>query len=169
MDGLPVLGWVDVAMLGLLLWSLLAGLWRGLTFEVLTLAGYVAAWVAAQRWGLDVAEQLPWEGALPSWRLAAAYVLVFALVLLACGLVARLLRRLVLASPLGLPDRLLGGVFGLARGLLVLLVLAALVAMTPLARVPAWADSHGAAWLRLLKERIQPALPPAAARLLPVP
>lgn len=169
MNGLPVLGWVDVAMLGLLLWSLLAGLWRGLIFELLSLAGYVVAWLAAQRWAPAVAEWLPWEGAPEAWRRVAAFVLVFALALLACGLVARLLRRLVHGSPLGLLDRLGGGAFGLARGVLVLLLAAALVGLTPLARSPAWEHSHGAAWLLVLRERIQPALPSAAARLLPLP
>lgn len=169
MDGLPVLGWVDVAMLGLLLWSLLAGLWRGLIFELLSLAGYVVAWLAAQRWTPDVALWLPWAGAPEAWRRVAAFVLVFALALLVCGLGARLLRLLVHASPLGALDRLGGGLFGLARGAMVLLLAAALVGMTPLARSPAWVESHGAAWLLVLRERIQPALPPAAARLLPVP
>lgn len=169
MDGLPVLGWVDVAMLGLLLWSLLAGLWRGLIFELLSLAGYVVAWLAAQRWTPDVALWLPWAGAPEAWRRVAAFVLVFALALLVCGLVARLLRRLVQASPLSALDRLGGGAFGLARGVLVLLLAATLVGLTPLARSPAWTDSHGAAWLLVLRERIQPALPPAAARLLPLP
>ncbi len=169
MDGLAGLGWVDVAMLGLLLLSLLAGLWRGLIFEVLSLAGYVLAWFAAQWYAPRVAVWLPWEGALPAWRLAAAYVLVFVLALLLCGLAARLMRLLVQASPLGPLDRLLGGGFGLLRGLLVLLVLSTLVAMTPFARAPAWADSRGATWLQALREGIQPALPSSVARHLPAP
>lgn len=162
-------GWVDVAMLGLLLLSSLAGLWRGLIFELLSLAGYVAAWFAAQWYAPVVAEWLPWEGALPAWRLAAAYVLVFMGAVLACGLAARLLRFLVQASPLGPLDRLLGGGFGLLRGLLVLLVLSTLVMLTPLARAPAWQQSSGAAWLQALRQEIQPVLPSAVARHLPAP
>ncbi|WP_232539975.1 CvpA family protein [Azohydromonas aeria] len=161
------LGWVDVAMLGLLLLSLLAGLWRGLVFELLSLAGYVAAWFAAQRWAPAVAEWLPWQGALPAWRTAAAYVLVFMGALLGCGLAARLLRFLVQASPLGPLDRLLGGGFGLLRGLLALLVVSTLVALTPLVHAPAWQQSGGAAWLQMLRQEIQPVLPSAVARHLP--
>jgi membrane protein required for colicin V production len=163
------LGWVDVAMLGLLLLSLLAGLWRGLIFELLSLAGYVVAWFAAQWYAPRVAVWLPWEGALPAWRLAAAHVLVFVLALLLCGLAARLLRALVQASPLGPLDRLLGGGFGLLRGLLVLLVLSTLAAMTPLARSPAWNESRGATWLQALRQGIQPVLPSEVARHLPAP
>ena len=169
LDGLAGLGWVDVAMLGLLLLSLVAGLWRGLIFEVLSLAGYVLAWFAAQWYAPRVADELPWEAALQSWRLPVAYMLVFAGALMLCGLAARLLRRLVQASPLGPLDRLLGGGFGLLRGLLALLVASTLGALTPLARAPAWQQSSGAAWLQALRQEIQPVLPPAVARHLPAP
>ncbi|WP_298231153.1 CvpA family protein [uncultured Azohydromonas sp.] len=169
MDFVAGLGWVDVTMLGLLLLSSLAGLWRGLIFEVLSLAGYGVGWLAAQRFSPVAAEWLPWEGALPAWRLAAAYVLVFVAALLLCGLAARLLRMLVQASPLGPLDRLLGAGFGLLRGLLVLLVLSTLVALTPLAHSPAWTASSGAAWLQALRQGIQPVLPSAVARHLPAP
>jgi membrane protein required for colicin V production len=82
---------------------------------------------------------------------------------------ARLLRLLVQASPLGPLDRLLGAGFGLLRGLLVLLVLSTLVALTPLARSPTWTASSGAAWLQALRQGIQPVLPSAVARHLPAP
>jgi membrane protein required for colicin V production len=167
MGGVAGWGWVDVAMLGLLLLSVLAGLWRGLIFELLSLAGYGVAWFAAQRFAPAVAEWLPWDGALPAWRLAAAYALVFVGALLLCGLAARLLRLLVQASPLGPLDRLLGAGFGLLRGLLVLLVIGTLVGLTPLQRSPAWTASRGAAWLQALRLGIQPVLPSEVARHLP--
>ena len=42
------LGWVDLAMLGVLLLSLVLGLLRGFVFEVLSLVGWVVAYFAAQ-------------------------------------------------------------------------------------------------------------------------
>ena len=42
----PALGWVDLAMLGVVAFSALVGAVRGLTFEVLSLLGWVAAWFA---------------------------------------------------------------------------------------------------------------------------
>lgn len=160
-------GWVDAAMAGLLGLSLLVGVSRGLVFELLSLAGWVLAWLAAQRWSAEVAQQLPWPGALPAWREAAGYAIVFVGALIGCALAARLLRLLVRATPLAPLDRLLGAGFGLLRGLLVLLVASLLVALTPLARAPAWADSRGAAWLQSLRTGLQDVLPVTVARHLP--
>jgi hemolysin III len=40
----PTIGWIDIAMLALIALSALAGAVRGLTFEILSLLGWVAAW-----------------------------------------------------------------------------------------------------------------------------
>ena len=45
----PALGWVDLAMLGVVAFSALVGVWRGFTFELLSLAGWFFAYFAA-RW-----------------------------------------------------------------------------------------------------------------------
>ena len=45
---LPALGWVDWALLAVLALSIAVGLWRGLVFEVLSLVGWVGAYIAAQ-------------------------------------------------------------------------------------------------------------------------
>ena len=63
------------------------------------------------------------------------------------GLGARLVRALIRATPLSVLDRLLGAGFGMVRGVMVLLLLALLVGMSPMATVPAWHDSQGAVWL----------------------
>ncbi len=49
LDGaLPRLHWIDLAMLGWLLLSMLIGVWRGLLFELLSLAGLLVAWFGCQ-------------------------------------------------------------------------------------------------------------------------
>jgi membrane protein required for colicin V production len=52
-------------------------------------------------------------------------------VLLAWGLAARLIKMLIAATPLTVPDRVLGGGFGLLRGVLLLLLLVTAVGWTP--------------------------------------
>ena len=42
--------WLDGALLAVLLVSALVGLWRGLVYEVLSVAGWVLAFVLAQTW-----------------------------------------------------------------------------------------------------------------------
>ncbi|MDH4060206.1 MAG: CvpA family protein, partial [Aquincola sp.] len=58
-------------------------------------------------------------------------------------------------------------VFGLARGGVLLLAVATVVALTPAVRSPAWQHSQGAAWLGALLAGLKPALPEAVSRHLP--
>ena len=41
--------WVDGMLLAVLVVSVVVGLWRGLVFELMSLVGWVAAYVAAER------------------------------------------------------------------------------------------------------------------------
>ena len=157
----PAIGWIDTALLGVIVLSALVGLFRGLTFELLSLAGWFAAWFAALAFGPGLAAYLPIGDAGSTLNRVAGYASAFLVVLLLWGLGARALARLVRATPLRPLDRLLGAVFGLARGVLVLLALAAVLAYTPLGRLPAWQESLGAAWLsELLREVLSFAPPP---------
>jgi membrane protein required for colicin V production len=124
------LGWVDVALLCVLGLSVLVGLWRGFVFEILSLLGWVVAFVLANSLGPLLADFMPLGDAGSPLRLWAAYILVFVLVLVTCTLLARLLRALVSATPLSFVDHLLGGVFGAARGALILVVVGVLVLVT---------------------------------------
>jgi membrane protein required for colicin V production len=98
---------------------------------------------------------------------AAAFALCFFAALLTWALVARLLQLLIHATPLTLPDRALGAVFGLARGAVLLLALATVVKLTPAAQSEPWQASTGARWLSATMQIIKPMLPPDVAQWLP--
>jgi membrane protein required for colicin V production len=160
-------GWVDIALLAVLAASMLVGLLRGLVFEVLSLAGWVVAYVAAQWLAPAVAPHVAVGAPGSAINAGTAFFIVFAVVLIAWSLAARLVKMLVHATPLSLPDRVLGAGFGALRGLVVLLVLATVVAMTPAVRSAAWQGSQGAGWLALALAQLRPMLPAAAAQHLP--
>jgi membrane protein required for colicin V production len=160
------IGWVDWAQLAVLLVSVIVGLVRGLVFEVLSLLGWVAAYVAAQMMSPDVAPHLPVGAPGSALNHGAAFAVVFVLALVAWMLMARLVRLLVHATPLTLIDRTLGGVFGLVRAMVLLLAVATVVSFTPAVRAGPWQASHGAAWLGVLLSGLKPVLPPALARHL---
>jgi membrane protein required for colicin V production len=110
------IGWVDWALLAVLLASVIVGLVRGLVFEVLSLLGWVAAYVAAQMMSPELAPHVPVGAPGSALNHGAAFAVVFVLALIVWMLMARLIRLIVHATPLTLIDRTLGGVFGLARG-----------------------------------------------------
>ena len=161
------LGWVDWTLLAVLAASVVIGLWRGLAFELMSLAGWVVAYVAAQLWSPAVAAWLPLGAPGSAPQQGAAFALTFIGVLIGWTLLARLLRLVIHATPLTLIDRVLGAGFGLVRGGVLLLALATVVAFTPAARAPLWQDSFGAAWLAAALQGLKPMLPVEVARHLP--
>lgn len=164
----PMLGWVDWAMLGLLLLSVVVGLWRGLVFELMSVVGWIVAYIVAQLFSADVAVHIPIGEQGGAANLVVAFAVTFLAALLIWSLLARLLRALIRATPLTLPDRVLGAGFGLLRGVLLLLVAATLIAFLPaVQRSAAWSQSQGAAWLGLALQALKPLLPHDVARHLP--
>jgi membrane protein required for colicin V production len=152
------LGWVDLALLAVFGLSVLIGLWRGFVFEIVSLLGWLVAFVIANSTGPLLADAVPFASD-PRVRQWAAYVAVFVVILLTCSLLARMLRALVSATPLSVVDHMLGGAFGAARGALVCVVVATLVMLSPYAGSTTWKSSHGALWLGMALEGLKPVLP----------
>ncbi len=161
---LAVLDWVFVAVL---LLSLLVGAWRGLVFELISLATWVVAFGLAQWLAADVAQKLPMSGAGESVRYAAGFGLTFVVAVFLGGLVAVLVKKLITVVGLAPFDRVLGAVFGLTRGLVILLALAVVVAMTPLKTATWWQESVGASVLTVVLKGLKPVLPQEFGKLLP--
>lgn len=156
-------GAIDITMLAVLLLSMAVGAWRGLVFEVMSLLGWLAAYLAAQ-WATPVlAPHLPIGTAGSAINHAAGFVACFIAALIVWGLLSRLLKMLIHATPLGLIDRALGAAFGVLRGGVLLLAVAAVVTRTPWVDAPAWQQSVGAAWLKVVLTGLKPALPAAIA------
>ncbi len=126
----------DFAVMAILLVSLLFGLWRGLVYEVLSLAGWPVAFVLSKLFASDVAPMMP--GTQETMRITLAYAVVFVAALIVWGVLAWLLSRLVKVVGLGWLDRVLGGLFGVLRGGLVILVLVWLAGMTSVPEQPFW-------------------------------
>ena len=160
--------WVDVAMVALLVVSVFTGLLRGLMFELLSLVGWVAAYFAAQWAAPLLAPHLPVGRAGSAINDVLAFVCAFVVALVLWSILTRLLRLLVRASPLSVLDRLFGGAFGALRGVVVLLVVASVVGLTPARKSPAWRASQGAVWLNEGLLTVKPWLPAELSRHLPV-
>lgn len=161
---MPALDWIFAAVL---LVSMLVGAWRGLVYEVLSLINWVLAFVAARWLASDVAQQLPMGSASESVRYAAGFVLVFVAAVMVGGLVAVLIKKLTTAVGLRPVDRVLGAVFGLTRGVLLLLLATAVVAMTPMKDSASWQESVGARIASAAFVGLKPVLPRELDRYLP--
>ena len=126
----------DFAVVAIFLISLLLGLWRGLVYEVLSLLGWPLAFVLSRMFAGDAAAMMP--EMQETMRVALAYVVVFIVALIVWAMLVWLVSRLVKAVGLGWLDRALGGIFGIVRGGLVVLVLVWLAGLTQIPEQPFW-------------------------------
>ena len=152
---------------GVLLVSLLLGAWRGLIYEVFSMVSWVAAFFLAQWLAPDLAPRLPMSGAGEGVRYAVAFAVVFVLSVLVGSLLAALVQKLFTAVGLRPADRALGAVFGLARGVLLVLLATVVIAMTPLKADPWWQASVGADLAVAALNGLKPVLPQEFAKYLP--
>lgn len=125
----------DYAVIAILVASLLLGLWRGLFYELLSLAGWPISFVLSKQFAPDLAPMMPGEETM---RMVLAYVLVFIAALILWSVLVWLFSRLVKAVGLGGLDRAMGGVFGLVRGVLIVLVLVWLAGLTSMPEQGFW-------------------------------
>lgn len=132
----------DYAVLAVIVLSALRGAWRGLIAEAFSLVGWIVAFVLGARYAARIAPWIPanWPGgALTQWLVGFAAVTIG--VILIAGVGNALLGRLTEASGLRSVDRSLGLLFGLGRGLLLVLLLYVAAGFTELPTLPFWRDA----------------------------
>jgi membrane protein required for colicin V production len=114
--------WLDLLLLAIMLVSGLLAMIRGFMRETLSVAAWAAAAVATvllYEKVLPIAEANIGTGTLAK---IAAILGVFLLILLIASIITSRISNLVLDSRIGALDRTLGFVFGLGRGLLIVVV-----------------------------------------------
>lgn len=132
----------DFALIGILGASTLLGVIRGLIKELLSLVAFGLAFLAAIWWGPGLSDV-----SLLGWvrhdylRLGISYALLFVLTLLAVGLLNMAMAAMIRSTGLSPADRGLGGLFGLVRGVLLVLVLVIIAGYTPLPQEGWWRDA----------------------------
>jgi len=154
---------LDLAAIGVIVGSVGWGIWRGFTREVMSLAGWVLAFLAANAAAGPFGDMLPASMASPEVRVLMAFVIVFVLILIAATLVGMLLSRFLKAAGLSGVDRTLGGIFGLARGIVILLAFTIVAGLTALPRQPLWKESVAAGMAMRTIVQLKDWLPPALA------
>ena len=117
------MNWADWAIVGILVLSALISIKRGFVKEALSLATWVAAVIVAMIFGERLAVLLIDHIATPSVRELVAFAVLFIATLLVGAMVSYLIGALVRITGLSGTDRLLGMLFGLARGFVIVMAL----------------------------------------------
>lgn len=135
------MSWVDVAILSLIAISALISLVRGFVREALSLAVWVAAFIIASQFYQDLAPFFSGIGD-EMLRNATAIALLFIATLIVGAIINFLLAQLVVKTGLSGTDRLLGLVFGVLRGVLVVSALLFFAdSFTAMSEQPWWQQS----------------------------
>lgn len=154
----------DYVVISIVVASLVLGLWRGVVGEIIALVAWILAFFAAKLWGAEIAQALFAGIADPALRIVAGWVAVFVVVLVLMSLLRLAVRGLLKALGLTLTDRLLGVIFGVARGLVIVFVLVAVGGMTSLPKEKWWSEALFSAPLETAVLASKPWLPPEVAK-----
>ena len=136
---MTTIDWVIIAVLSL---STLISIKRGFVKEALSLVIWISAVVIARLYSAQLATLLVDVVSGTSMRLMAAFGLLFVATLIVGAMINYLIGELVRLTGLSGTDRMFGMIFGLARGLLVLLVGVSLIKLTPLTEDAWWKESR---------------------------
>ena len=154
----------DYLVLFILIASIVISMLRGLMKEILSLVSWIVAFVVANMFGADLAPLLP--SAIPgvALRLIAAFLILFIGVRLLMGLLMMAVDAAINAAGLTLADRGLGGLFGLARGIVIVLAGVMLAGMTDLPKQDFWKHALLSPMAETGARTVQPFLPADIAR-----
>ena len=160
------MNWLDYVVIGVFVLSIGWGVWRGLVREVMSLVGWVIAFLCANLFAAPLADQLPGSIARPEYRSLVAFVILFFLTLIATALATLWLSKVMHAAGLGSIDRVFGALFGLLRALIIVLAAAIIAGFTGIPRTAAWNESLSGHQLARAASALKPWLPPALASRL---
>jgi len=122
--------YIDIIIALPLIYGIIRGVMRGLITEVLAIVGIILGIVLARMYAGDAAT---WLQQVSSWDInllkpIAAFG-IFIVVAIVCNLLARLLTKLFKLISLGWVNRLIGGLFGAAKWILIVAVIITCVDM----------------------------------------
>src|SRR5262245_11368516 len=128
-------------MIGIIVVSSLISLSRGFVKEALSLITWIVAGGIAWMFGGALSQHLAPYIQLPSARVIAGCAILFVATLLVGALVNFLIGELVRVTGMSGTDRVLGMVFGGARGVLLVVLLVGLLSLAPVQQDPWWQQS----------------------------
>jgi len=154
----------DYLVLFVLISSVIISTMRGLVKEILSLLGWVVAFVVANAYGAQLAPLLPELIPGATMRLIVAFAALFLGVRILMGLLTMALASVIEAAGLSLADRGLGGLFGLARGVVIVLAAVILCSMTSIPQQAFWKDAMLSPLAEAGAQTVKPFLPAAMAQ-----
>lgn len=154
----------DYAVLVIIGLSIILSVMRGLVAEVLSIAGWVAAFFVAKTYTSEILPMMPLDIPTESLRVLAAFLVLFLATLLVATLLTIALSAILKKIGLGWLNRLLGALFGIARGLLIVCIIVFLAGLTDIPKDARWRNAMFSAPIEAMVINMLPWLPENIAK-----
>jgi membrane protein required for colicin V production len=154
----------DYLVIFVLLCSIVISTVRGLVKEMLSLLSWIVSFLVANAYGENLATMLPEAIPGQTTRLIVAFIALFIGVRLLMMLLTMAIDAIVKAAGLTVADRGLGGLFGLGRGLVIVLAAVLVCGMTALPKQDFWKGALLSPLAETAARTVKPFLPGDVAR-----
>ncbi len=149
----------DYAVLIIVGLSVTFSVMRGAVKEVLAIIGWVAAFYVGRTYADQLLPMMPPDIPTESLRVLAAFLILFLATLLLATLLGIAISAIIRKVGLGWLDRLLGAVFGMLRGLLIVCILVFLAGFTDYPKDARWRNAMFSAPIEALVVSLLPWVP----------
>ncbi|MEI8363124.1 MAG: CvpA family protein [Betaproteobacteria bacterium] len=154
----------DYIVLSIIGLSVVLSVMRGLVREVLAIMGWLAAFYVARTYASQILPMMPANIPTEPLRVLAAFLVLFLATLLVVSLLAIALTAIFKTIGLGWINRLLGAIFGLARGVLIVCIVVFLAGLTNLPKDTSWRDAMFSAPIEAMVISMLPWIPISMAQ-----
>jgi len=156
----------DYLVLAIIGISMILSVMRGLLKEVLSIIGWVAAFFVAKTYASQVTPMMPESIPTESLQILAAFLVLFLATLLVSSLLGIAISTIFKRIGLGWLNRLLGAVFGLVRGVLIVCILVFLAGLTDAPKDERWRNAMFSSPIEALVSGLLPWVPISIAKYI---
>ena len=158
---------IDFAFLAVILISTLFSLLRGFVKEAISLTTWIVAMWISTTFASNLSNFMPESIENPAFRLGLAFIALFVATLILGIMVSILIKQIINKTGLTTLDRVLGTVFGLARGVLIVTVFVMLASLTGIQEQEFWKASELVGRFQSLASWLQVYLPDDISEQIP--
>lgn len=155
MDNLPIQGY-DLMMLVILVLTTVFGAWKGMAWQIASLASLVVSAIVAMRFSGQLAPHISQDA---PWNRFLAMLILFALTSMGIWLLFRMVAGIIDRVHLKEFDRQMGALFGLAKGAVFCLVITFFAVTLSEGTRQAVLNSHAGKFSARFIQRATPAMP----------
>ena len=149
---------IDILVILVLFASLIFGFFRGFVKELMSLVAWVSAFFVAYYFSSSVTTVLPFDAEF-SIKYVTGFVLIFIFVLIISSILIKFISAFVHKIGLGASNIILGGLFGILRGVIIVYFLIFIIEKTSFGEDPTLQQSNSIVLIKLVVEKTFPYLP----------